>query len=110
MSNLIKTQDSLLKASAKELLRTYLLRQSQSQIYQHVDYPKDSYVFVYYRDGSPPSRLHTHWRGPLKVVGGDNSRYTLYNLVTQKTTVYHVSAMKPSLYDPSITNPLDVAT
>ena len=39
MSNLIKTQDSLLKASAKELLRTDLLHQSQSQINQHVDYP-----------------------------------------------------------------------
>ena len=109
MSNLIKTQDSLLKASAKELLRTDLLHQSQSQINQHVDYPKDSYVLVHYRDGSPPSRLHTHWRGPLKVVSGDNSRYTLYDLITQKTTVYHVSAMKPFLYDPSITNPLDVA-
>ena len=74
MSNLLKTQDSLLKASAKELLHTDLLHQSQSQIFQHVEYPKDSYVLVHYRDGSPPSRLHTHWRGPLKVVSGENSR------------------------------------
>ena len=60
ISNLIKTQDSLLKASAEEVLRTDLLHQSQSQIFQHVEYPKDSYVLVHYRDGSPPSRLHTH--------------------------------------------------
>ena len=84
MSNLLKTQNSLLKASAKELLLTDLLHQSQSQIFQHVEYPKDSDVLVHYRDGSPPSRLHTHWRGPLKVVSGENSRYTLYDLVTQK--------------------------
>jgi transposase InsO family protein len=109
MSNLLKTQDSLLKASAKELLRTDLLHQSQSQIFQHVEYPKDSYVLVHYRDGTPPSRLHTYWRGPLKVVSGENSRYTLYDLVTQKTSQFHVSAMKPFLFDPSITNPLDVA-
>ena len=109
MSILLITQDGLLKASAKELLRTDLLHQSQSQIFQHVEYPKDSYVLVHYRDGSPPSRLHTHWRGPLKVVSGENSRYTLYDLVTQKTAEFHVSAMKPFLFYPSITNPLDVA-
>ena len=86
-----------------------MLHQSQSQIFQHVEYPKDSYVLVHYRDGTPPSRLHTHWRGPLKVVSGENSRYTLYDLVTQKTSEFHVSAMKPFLFDPSITNPLDVA-
>ena len=57
----------------------------------------------------PPSRLHTHWRGPLKVVSGENSRYTLYDLVTQKTSELHVSAMRPFLFDPAITNPLDVA-
>ena len=74
-----------------------------------MEYPKDSYVLVHYRDGSPPSRLHTHWRGPLKVVSGEFSRYTLYDLVTQKTSEFHVSAMKPFLFDASITNPLDVA-
>ena len=62
-----------------------------------------------YRDGSPPSRPHTHLRGPLKVVSGKNSRDTLYDLVTQKTSEFHVSAMKPFLFDPAITNPLDVA-
>ena len=56
-------QDSLLEASAKELLRTDLLHQSRSQNFQHIEYPRDSYVLVHYRDGSPPSRPHTHWRG-----------------------------------------------
>ena len=109
MSDFLKMQDSLLKASAKELLRTDLLHQTQSQINQHVEYLPDSFVLVHYRDGSPPSRLHTHWRGPLKVVSGNNSRYTLYDLITQKSSVYHVSNMKPFLYDPAITDPLDVA-
>jgi Chromo (CHRromatin Organisation MOdifier) domain len=109
MSDFLKMQDSLLKASAKELLRTDLLHQIQSQIAQHVEYPPNSYVLVHYRDGSPPSRLHTHWRGLLKVISGKNSRYTLYDLITQKSSTYHVSAVKPFLYDPAITNPLDVA-
>jgi Chromo (CHRromatin Organisation MOdifier) domain len=109
MSDMLHMQDSLLKASAKERLRTDLLHQTQSQMSQHTEYPINSYVLVHYRTGSPPSRLHTNWRGPLRVVKGDNSRYTLYDLVSQKTSVYHVSDMKPFLYDPVITNPVDVA-
>jgi Chromo (CHRromatin Organisation MOdifier) domain len=50
----------------------------------------------------------THWRGPLKVVSGKKFRYTLYDLITQKSSIYHVSAMKPFVHDPAITNPLDV--
>ena len=95
MSDFLKMQDSVLKASAKELLRTDLLHQTQSKINQHVENLPDSFVLVHYRDGSPPSRLHTNWRGPLKVVSGNNSRYTLYDLITQKSSVYHVSNMKP---------------
>jgi hypothetical protein len=102
---MLQMQDSLLKASAKELLRTDLLHQTQSQMSQHTEYPINSYVLVHYRTGSSPSRLHTNWRGPLRVVKGDNSRYTLYDLVSQKTSVYHVSDMKPFLYDPAITQP-----
>jgi hypothetical protein len=111
-SDFLKMQDSansLLKASAKELLRTDLLHQTQSQIAQHIRYPPNSYVLVHYRDGSPPSRLHTHWRGPLKVVSVENSRYILYDLITQKSSIYHVSAMKHFLQNPLITNPLDFA-
>jgi Chromo (CHRromatin Organisation MOdifier) domain len=109
MSDFLKMQDSLLKSSAKELLRTDLLHQTQCQIAQLVEYPPNSYVLVHYRDGSPPSCLHTHWRCPIKVVSGENSRYTLYDLITQKSSIYHVSTMKPFPYDPAITNPLDVA-
>jgi hypothetical protein len=96
-SDFLKMQDSLLQASANDLLRTDLLHQTQSQLIQHVEYPINSYVLVYYRKGSPPTRLHTHWRGLLRVVRGENSHYTLYDLVTQKTLVYHVSDIKPFL-------------
>ena len=105
---MIQMQDGFLKASAKELLRTDLLHQTQSQMSQHTEYPINSYVLVHYRTGSPPSRLHTDWRRPLRVVKGNNSRYTLYDVVSQKTSDYHVSDLKPFLYDPAITN-VDVA-
>jgi hypothetical protein len=46
----------------------------------------------------------------MKVVSGSDSRYLLYDLITHKQKVYHVSDMKPFIYDcPSVTTPLDVA-
>ena len=81
MSNMLKMQDSLLKASAKEILRTDLLHVSAKQLHTHIEYLIGSYVLVHYRSGSPLSRLHTSWRGPMGVVAGSNSRFTLHDLI-----------------------------
>jgi hypothetical protein len=105
MSKMLKMQDSLLKASAKELL----LHVSAKQLQTPTEYPIDSYVLVHYRSGHLPLRLHTSWRGPMRVVAVNNSRYTLYDLVKNIQKDYHVSDMKPFRYDPSVVNSLDVA-
>ena len=109
MSKMLKMQDSLLKASAAELLRTDLLHVSAKQQQSPTEFPINSYVLVHYRSGSPPTRLHTAWRGPMKVVSGSNSRYTLYDLITTRENEYHVSDMKRFLYDPLLVDPVDVA-
>ena len=106
MSKLLQMQDSLLKASAKELFRTDLLHISDKQIQTPKEYP---IVLVQYRSGSPPSRLHTSWRGPLRVVSSSAPRYTLYDLIYNKEKDYHISDLKEFLYDASVVDPLDVA-
>ena len=45
----------------------------------------------------------------MRVIAVSNSRYTLYDLVKNVEKDYHVSDLKEFLYDPSVTNPLDVA-
>jgi hypothetical protein len=45
----------------------------------------------------------------MRVVSCSDSRYLLYDLITHKEKIYHVSDMKPFLYDPSVTFSLDVA-
>jgi hypothetical protein len=45
----------------------------------------------------------------MQVISGGNSRYLLRDLVTHQEKEYHVSDMKPFNFDPSTTNPLDVA-
>jgi hypothetical protein len=99
-SKMLKMQNNLLNASAKDLLRTDLLHQASTSIFEHKEFLPDSYVLVHHRTGVPPTRLHTFWRGPMRVVSGNNSRYRLYDLVTHKETTFHTSDMKPFLFDP----------
>ena len=109
MSHLLHIQDNLLKASAKELLRTDFLHMTNSKQHVYKDYPCESYVFVHYRTGLPPTRLHTFWHGPLRVVKGSNSRYILSDLITGEEKDYHVSDMKPFIFDPEVVDPVDIA-
>ena len=62
-----------------------------------------------YRKSAPPTRLHTIWRGPLRVLRYQDSQYTLLDLITKKEKVYHISDMKPFVFDPLHTDPQDVA-
>ena len=109
MSDLLKIQDNLLKASAKELLRTDLLHMSSKEINIHKEFPVDSYVLAHYRTGLPPTRLHTFWHGPMRVVKGSNFGYTLLDLITGKEKDYHVSDMKLFNFDPALVDPVDIA-
>jgi hypothetical protein len=109
MSNILAMQDSLLRASAKELLRTDLLHLSSMEQAKLTEYEPNSYALVHYRTGAPPTRLHTFWRGPMQVVSGKDSRYLLKDLISHKEKEYHVSDMKPFIFDPSTRNPIDIA-
>ena len=77
MSSLISIQDNLLKASAKELLRTDLLHLTTKEQNKHTEYAIDFYVLVHYRTSLPPTRLHTSWKGAMKVIKGFNTHHTL---------------------------------
>ena len=74
----------------------------------HKEYLPNSYVLVHYRTGLPPTRLYTSWKGPNRVIKGLNSRYTLLDLITGKEKDYHVSDMKPFIFDSAIVDPLDI--
>ena len=109
MSDLLSIQDNLLKISAKELLRTDQLHLTSKEQKEHTEYLPNSYVLVHYRTSLPPTRLHTFWQGPMRVIKGLNSRYTLLDLITGKEKDFHVSDMKPFVFDSAVTDPLDVA-
>ena len=109
MSDLLAIQDNLLKALVEELLRTDLLHMTTKEQNIHKEYLPNSYVLFHYRTGLPPTRLHTNLKGPMRVIKGLNSCYTLLDLITGEKKDYHVSDMKPSVFDSAIVDPLDIA-
>ena len=57
----------------------------------------------------PETRMHTLWRGAFRVLSNKKGEYTLLNLITQKDVRYHMSQLKPLLFDPLHTDPSNVA-
>lgn len=108
MIKLLAIQDSLMKAANEQLLSLDNIHLS-SKTGKQYEFALDSFVLVRYRKSAPPTRLHTIWRGPLRVIRHQDSQYTLLDLITKKEKVYHVSDMKPFIFDPLHTNPQDVA-
>ena len=104
MSELISKQDNLLKSSAPKLLRADTLRLTTAELNDHTVYLPDTHVLVHCRAG-----LHTFWKGPLKVLEGRDSRYKLLDLITLKEKEFHLSDMKPFVFDASRNDTLDVA-
>ena len=45
----------------------------------------------------------------MRVVNGENSRYTLFDLITNKEKDYYVSDMKPFIFNADLVDPVDVA-
>jgi transposase InsO family protein len=107
-SELLRIQDELINY-AKESLQ---LTDSQRLGYydpERTEFASGDHVLVKYRTGAPPTRLHTKWKGPLRVISNHFSHYTLLDLVTNKEKVYHITDLKDFFFDPSIHDPLDIA-
>ena len=75
---------------------------------ERTEYASGDYVLVKYRTGSAPTRLHTKLKGPFRVISNLNN-YVLLDLVNNIHKHYHLTDLKPFIFDPSIVDPLDIA-
>ena len=75
------------------------------------EFPINSYVLVNYENeqNRPPTKLHTHLRGPLQVVNFVGPIYTLRNLVTNKLEDFHVKLLRAFHYDIAEVDPANIA-
>jgi transposase InsO family protein len=108
MIKLLAIQDNIMTIARNNIIFTDSMHLGTYPA-PRTDHAPGSFVLVKYREGAPPSRLHTLLKGPLRVVKGSQSVFTLLDLVTNKEKDYHVTDIKPFRFDPLNTNPLDVA-
>jgi hypothetical protein len=73
ISKMLNLQDEIMTTARKVLKNTDELHMASFPNKKLTEYLPDSYVLVKYRTGSAPIRLHTYWKGPLKVISNDRS-------------------------------------
>jgi hypothetical protein len=73
----------------------------------------NSFVLVLYpktaMGSRAPTKLHTHWKGPMRVIRNTGADYTVHDLTQDKDIKVHVSRLKHFDYEPLIDNPTAIA-
>jgi hypothetical protein len=106
-SKMLQLQFLAIKSAKKSLEEADALHKAASPT-DLTEFAHDSYVLVMQRS-APETRLHTLWRGPLRVITNNGSQYTLLDLITGKEKLYHVTQLKAFHFNPLHTDPLNVA-
>jgi hypothetical protein len=107
LAQMLATQDRLSQMTRE-------IQQKEDQIHLNsnsepiTEFEIGSFVLVHRREGIP-SRLHTLWLGPMKILDKKNSEYRLLNLITMKEKIYHAQHMKKFIFNPLYVDPADVA-
>ena len=99
-SEMLAMQTNLPEKSAVEV--TYYICQLSSLVPQRL-------LAGIFRTGAPPSRLYMYSRGPTRFVYGENSHHTPFDLITIEEKDYHISDMKPFIFNADPVDPVDVA-
>jgi hypothetical protein len=105
---MLKKQAELIeiaRTSQKENGDYHIVQTSGGEV---TEFPINSYVLAKYRE-RPPTKFHTPWKGPMRVIRSKKNTYVLQDLVTNKEYEYHVTQLKSFQYDKNETDPLDIA-
>ena len=89
-SKMLRLQDEIMAKAREILSHDDGLHMALHASTPRTEYPLNSYVLVKHRTGAPSTRLHTVWKGPLRVLSNDRSVYTLLDLINNKEKQYHV--------------------
>ncbi len=114
--------DNLLSVQAKvlQIAQTHQLKNDHSNLSKKEGkeepkaYPPDSFVLLRYpaglgNDHRPPSKLHTKWQGPFRVISNIGDSYTIQNMVTMKSSKHHIKELTPFRWNAELVDPREVA-
>jgi hypothetical protein len=111
-SDMIATQDKLISIS--QLRQRKKDEKHLSVQKSHVTkFLPNTFVLVQYPQSAmgniAPSKLHTHWKGPMRVISNKGSEYKLHDLVKDKDITVHISRLKSFEHDSLRHDPLAIA-
>ena len=99
MSKMLQFQDEVMIKARTILQETDAVHMASKSSVIPTEYAPETYALVKYRNSSnlypAPTRLHTFWKGPLKVISNVQSQYLLLDIIKNKEKYYHVTDMKP---------------
>ena len=115
MKKNISMQEDVIAAAQKNQRQhtaDHIRNSNPSAITQYVpgDYVLLAWPVTRFAPNGRPSRLDPIYRGPYKIIAGQDDRYKLLDIVHGKQLPdKHVSMLKRFYYDSSRTNPIEVA-
>jgi hypothetical protein len=113
ISRMLDVQSKLIASACKNQIEKDAQWMKSKEKDFITEFPIGSYVLITYNEGAmgrkPPTKFHTYWKGPFRVVNNIGSIYTVQNLVTNQNEDYHVKQLKLFIYDNDLVNPEEVA-
>ena len=106
-SKMLAQQEILMEMARKNLMESDAIHNA-SVADRLTEFEIDSYVLAAPRT-QPLTRMHTLWTGPYRVLGQESGKYRLLDLTTNETKMYHVTQLKAFHFDPTRTDPADIA-
>ena len=107
LADMLLTQERLIR-----LQREWQQKEDEEHISleapQLTVFENDTFVLVQ-RHTELPTRLHTKWLGPMRVISHQGAEYVLLDLITGKEKRFHITGLKEFKFDPLQTVPTDVA-
>ena len=107
LANMIFAQDQIM-LNAIQKVSLAKARHLVSNAKPLTIFPVGSYVLALYPAG-PPTRLHTKWQGPCKVLSHILSEYKILNIITKVERTVFAGTLKPFLFDPKKTTAEETA-
>jgi hypothetical protein len=114
-SDMINLQHKLVDiAQKRQAEQDEAFIQKRQNIKLITQFQPNSFVLVQYPNSAmgkrAPTKLHTHWKGPMRVISNKGAEYTLHDLVQNKNVTIHVTRLKEFEHDPKHHTPLEIAS
>ena len=113
MAGAIKAQAQVIALAQKHLAEKDAHHMATHSTTRRSEFLINSYVLVEHRHNSlrrgPSSKLLPFLKGPMRITNAILNKYTLQDIVTLRSKDYHISKIRPFVFDPATQNPLDYA-